>query len=91
MATFAFFSKGIEKFNQYYESGYFDKVYTTNLVYISPEVISQPWFQVVDCSSKIAHIINELNNSRSIGEVIQGREDVLRKVRRIREQKRERI
>ena len=87
MTTFAFFSKGIEKFQEYYELGYFDKVYSTNLVYVSEEVKSQPWFCLVDCSYKIANIINELNHGRSIGQLIEGRDDVLRKVRRIREEK----
>ena len=87
MTTFAFFSKGIEKFQEYYELEYFDKVYSTNLVYVSDEVKSQPWFCLVDCSDKIANIINELNHGRSIGQLIKGRDDVLRKVRKIRERK----
>ena len=87
MATFAFFSKGIEKFNKYYECGYFDKVYSTNLVYVSSEVKNQPWFELVDCSYNIAYIISELNYGRSIGEVIKGRDDVLRKVRKVREER----
>lgn len=84
MTTFAFFSKGIEKFNEYYECGYFDKVYSTNLVYVSPEISRQAWFESVDCSYSIANIINELNHGRSIGELIKGRDDVLKKVREIR-------
>ena len=84
MTTFAFFSKGIDKFNEYYENGYFEKVYSTNLVYVSENVKKQPWFESVDCSYNIAKIINELNYGRSIGELIKGRDDVLRKVRAIR-------
>lgn len=87
MTTFAFFSKGLDKFNEYYECGYFDKVYSTNLVYVSPEVRGQPWFELVDCSNKIANIINELNYGRSIGQLIEGRDDVLRRVRKIREER----
>lgn len=84
MTTFAFFSRGIEKFNLYYDSGYFEKVYATNLAYVPEEVLSQPWFESVDCSYNIANIINELNYGRSIGEVIKGRDEVLTKVRKIR-------
>lgn len=87
MATFAFFSKGIEKFDEYYKLGYFDKVYSTNLVYVHEEVKNKHWFETIDCSYSIANIINELNYGRSIGEVIQGRDDVLKKVRRIREER----
>lgn len=84
MTTFAFFSKGIEKFKEYYECGYFDKVYSTNLVYVSEEVRNQPWFESVDCSYNVANIINELNHGRSIGELIKGRDDVLKRVRSVR-------
>ena len=84
MATFAFFSRGIEKFNKYYEAGYIERVYATNLVHVDDEIKKQPWFEMVDCSENIARVINELNYGRSIGDVIQGRDDVLKKVRSIR-------
>ena len=87
MATFAFFSKGIDKFNEYYNKGYFEKVYSTNLVYVSDEIKNQPWFSSVDCSSNIAYVINELNYGRSIGEVIKGRDAVLTKVRNVRKER----
>ena len=34
--TFAFFTEGLEKFNEYYSDGIIAKVYSTNLTYISP-------------------------------------------------------
>lgn len=85
MTTFAFFSKGVDKFNEYYMNGYIEKVYATNLVYVSPEIIKEPWFELVDCSKNIAQIINELNRGRSISEIIKGRDDVLRRVRTLKE------
>lgn len=87
LTTFAFFSKGIEKFNAYYECGYIDRVYATNLAYVPEEAKSQPWFRSIDCSKNIAFIINELNHGRSIGEVIKGRDAVLKRVRQIREER----
>lgn len=83
MTTFAFFSRGVQKFNDYYKCGYFDKVYTTNLAYVPEEAKNQPWFESVDCSYNIAHIIDNLNYGKSIGEVIKGRDEVLAKVRKI--------
>lgn len=85
VTTFAFFSKGIEKFNAYYECGYIDRVYSTNLAYVPEEAKNSPWFKSIDCSRNIAVIINELNHERSIGEVIKGRDAVLKRVREIRE------
>lgn len=87
VTTFAFFSKGIDKFNDYYESGYFDRVYSTNLAYVPEEAKNSPWFKSIDCSKNIAIIINELNHERSIGEVIKGRDAVLKRVREIREER----
>jgi len=87
MATFAFFSKGVDKFDEYYNKGYFDKVYSTNLVYVSDEVMNKPWFESVDCSLNVAYVINELNYGRSIGEVIKGRDAVLTKVRSVRKKR----
>ena len=84
MTTFAFFSKGIDKFDTYHQEGYFEKVYATNLVYVKDEIKNKPWFESVDCSQNIAHIINELNHGRSIGEVIKGRDDILRRVRKVK-------
>lgn len=84
MASFAFFSKGIDKFDEYYKAGYFEKVYSTNLVYVPEKIKNEPWFQIVDCSKNIATVINELNYGRSIGDVISGRDAVLTKVRNIR-------
>ena len=88
VTTFAFFSKGIQKFNEYYECGYLDRVYTTNLAYVPEEAKNKPWFKSVDCSRNMAYIINELNHGRSIGEVIKGRDAVLKRVREIRTEKR---
>lgn len=87
MTTFAFFSKGTEKFDEYHKVGYFEKVYATNLVYVSEEIRNKPWFESVDCSKNIANVINELSYGRSIGEVIKGRDDVLRKVRKVVEER----
>ena len=87
VTTFAFFSKGIDKFNKYYEYGYLDRVYATNLAYVPKEAKESPWFKMVDCSKNIATIINELNHGRSIGEVIKGRDAVLKRVREIRKER----
>ena len=77
----------IDKFNDFYNCGYFDRVYATNLAYVPEEAKSQPWFKTIDCSRNIAFIINELNYGRSIGEVIKGRDAVLKRVREIREKR----
>lgn len=80
-ATFAFFTEGLAKFNQYYEDGMITKVYATNLSYLSEEVKAQAWFKEVDMSKFIAKIITTLNHDQSISPLL----DATEKIRRLME------
>ena len=42
------------------------------------------WFRAVDCSYKIATIINALNYGHSIGEIISGRTETAVKIKKLR-------
>ena len=64
--TFAFFTEGLEKFNEYYSDGIIAKVYSTNLTYISPELREAKWFNAVDMTEFLSRIINRLNYGKSI-------------------------
>ena len=74
--TFALFTEGIEKFNEFYEKGYIDSVYTTNLSYIPEQVKKQPWFKEVDLSKYISRIINRLNYDMSISSMLDARKGI---------------
>lgn len=84
MTTFALFTSGIDKFDKYYEKGYFDRVYATNVSYVREEVKNREWFNSVDCSYKIANIINHLNYGNSIDNLINDKEETAVKVKRLR-------
>lgn len=64
--TFGLFTSGIEKFNEYYESGLIDKVYCTNLTYIPKNVLKAKWFRKVDMSGFLGNIIHHLNYDQSL-------------------------
>lgn len=64
--TFGLFTSGIEKFNEYAEAKLIDKVYCTNLTYISPDVLNAKWFKKVDMSGFLGNIIHHLNYDRSL-------------------------
>ena len=64
------FTKGIEVFDKAYESKSFDKVYTTNLTYYKDEYNDRPWLEQVDCSLKVAKVINSLNTGKSLTRLI---------------------
>ena len=48
----------------------FDKVYTTNLTYIPAKYKSLPWLEEVDCSLKVAQVIDALNRGTSLSNLV---------------------
>ncbi len=69
--TYSLFTKGIDKFNEFYENKMFDGIYTTNLSYIDNLYKKQPWLHVVDCSEYIAKILYNINNGESISQLLR--------------------
>lgn len=84
LVTFALFTEGVAKFNEYYEKGIIDRVYATNVSHVPDEIKNMAWFRSVDCSRKIASIISALNYGYSIGELISGRTDAAIKIKKLR-------
>lgn len=69
-ATYGLFSDGFEKFDDLYEKGMFDMIYTTNLNYCSPELLTKPYYCSVDMSRYIALIIHTLNHDTSVNDIL---------------------
>jgi len=65
-STFGLFVEGLDKFDEYYEKGIIDKVFTTNLIYQTPELLSREWYCSVNMSKYIALLVDTLNNDNSI-------------------------
>ncbi len=65
-ATFALFTSGIEKFQAAYDEGLIDAVFSTNLTYLPPEVLSAPWFINVNMAKYIALLIDAINHDASL-------------------------
>ncbi|MSS63989.1 ribose-phosphate pyrophosphokinase [Velocimicrobium porci] len=68
--TYGLFSEGLEAFDKAYEEGILDQLFTTNLTYISDELVSRPYYTKVDLSRYVALIINTLNHDTSINEIV---------------------
>ena len=68
--TFGLFTEGMEKFDEAYQNGIFDKLLTTNLVYQTPELLSKPYYITCDMSKYIALIIDNLNHDASLSELL---------------------
>lgn len=84
MTTFSLFTKGVKIFNDAYNSNIFDKLYSTNLTYVPDEYKSLPWFVDVDCSMKVANIINNLNEGKSIRSLLNGKEETAQKIKNLK-------
>lgn len=69
-STFGLFTQGLESMDEAYARGVFDKIFTTNLIYKSPEVLSRPWHTLVDITKFMALIIDTLNYDRSMSALL---------------------
>ena len=69
-STFGLFVNGLEKFDEYYENGLIDKIYTTNLIYNTPDLLSREWYCNVNMSKYIALLVDTINCDNSISKLL---------------------
>jgi len=77
VATFALLTEGPDAFIKAHNEGLFNKLYTTNLSYVSEIIKKETWYQEVDCSNRMAKIINALNNKESLKPLFNGKQEIL--------------
>ena len=70
MTTFGLFTEGLEMFDEAYDNKIFDGLFTTNLIYQTPELLSKKYYMNVDMSEYIAAVIDTLNKNKSISSLI---------------------
>lgn len=68
--TFGLFANGLEVFDKAYEEGVFEKVFTTNGVYQTPELLAREWYQSVELSKYIAYFLDTLNHDLSVSSLL---------------------
>ena len=68
--TFGLFTDGLDKFDEFYNKGYLDRVITTNLTYLPPELETKPYFIKADMSKFLALIIDSMNHDTPISDVL---------------------
>lgn len=73
VTTYALFTKGIDRFEEYYKAGKFNGLYTTNLSYIPEEYKACRWLHICDCSKQVADIIYNIHNDLSISNILRDR------------------
>ena len=68
--AFGLFCNGLEKFDEAYNSGYINKIFTTNLIYRLPGLATREWYCEVDMSKYISLLINTINHDESISQLL---------------------
>ena len=74
--SFGLFTDGLAAFDKAYENGYFDKVITTDLTYLPPELYTRPYFIEADMSKFVASIIDFMNHDASMSGVMATTEKI---------------
>ena len=69
--TFGLFCEGLDHFDQAFKDGWITKVFTTNGIYSTPELLSREWYCPVDLSKYIAYLIDTINHDASISGLLE--------------------
>lgn len=69
-AGFGLFCEGLDSFDQAYKDGLIDRVFTTNLIYRTPELLKREWYIEVDLSKYISYIVDTLNHDMSVSKLL---------------------
>ena len=69
-ATFGLFCNGFDKLDAAYENGVITQIFTTNLVYRTPELLARKWYTEVNMCKYVSYIIDTLNHDRTISHLL---------------------
>ncbi len=67
--TFGLFTDGLSAFDDAYEKCYFDRIITTNLNYLDPDLYSRPYYLQADMGKFIASIIDFMNHDAPMSDL----------------------
>ena len=76
-SAFGLFCNGFDAFDKAFQEGIIDRVFTTNLIYGTPELLSKDWYIRVDMSKYLSYIIDTLNHDTSISDLLDPAEKIL--------------
>ena len=74
--TFGLFANGLDVFDEAYKNGVFEKVFTTNGVYQTPELLSREWYQSVDLSKYVAYFLDTHNHDMSVSSLLDSSDKI---------------
>ncbi|MBQ7203519.1 MAG: ribose-phosphate pyrophosphokinase [Eubacterium sp.] len=68
--SFGLFCNGLEVFDKAHEEGVFEKLYTTNGIYQTPELLSRDWYESVELSKYLAYFLDTINHDLSVSSLL---------------------
>lgn len=74
--TFGLFTDGLDAFDEAYARGDFDKVVTTDLTYLLPELHEKPYFVKAEMSKFMASLIDFMNHDLSLANAMATTEKI---------------
>lgn len=75
-SAFGLFCNGLDGFDKAFDEGLIDRVFTTNLIYGTPELQKREWYVKVDMSKYLSYIIDTLNHDTSISDLLDPAEKI---------------
>ena len=84
--TYGLFTDGLDKFDEYYEKGWLDRVITTNLNYRIPELLERPYYVEANMSKYLASIMDIINHDVSVEKVRSSNEKIMDLMKKVNEQ-----
>ena len=88
-ATFGLFNEGLETIDKAYADGVFNRIFTTNLIYRSPELLKREWYTEVDLTKYVALIVDTLNRDETISHLLKPAERIQALMARVKDGKSE--
>ncbi len=74
--TFGLFAAGLEVFDKANEEGIIEKVFTTNGVYQTPELLSRDWYESVELSKYMAYFLDTINHDLSVSSLLDSSQKI---------------
>ena len=75
-SSFGLFCNGLDTFDKAYKDGLINKVFTTNLIYQTPELLSREWYVSVDMTKYCSYIIDTLNHDDSMSGLLDPKDRI---------------
>lgn len=74
--AFGLFCNGLDIFDKANEEGIFEKVFTTNGVYQTDELLSRDWYVSVELSKYLAYFLDTINHDLSVSSLLDSSDKI---------------